>query len=153
MEKKQELQNEKAKKFQQLLEENKIESFTVSQIEDDSKSVVFRSRMEVAGQELPMIVVLDDSIYAMIRIQIVGGSVQEENYVSVSKKVNELNLQYKIFKYYITEQGGLCLDCCIPSTAEKFDGELVQTIIQVIIGHLTEAYPALMRCVWGDSAK
>lgn len=148
MKKQQEFNNAKATKFLNFLEKNEIKAFMVEQVEDDLQSVVFRSRMEIGGQELPMIVLIDNSIYTLVRIQIVASAVKESNSVEISKLLNALNRQYKVFKYYVTEKGDLCLDCCIPSTEENFDGELIRMIIQVILQHLTEEYPNLMRSVW-----
>ena len=79
----QELQSEKAKKFQAHLKANKITVFTVEQLKDEANSVVFRSRMEVKGQELPVMVVLDNSIYALIRVQIARNAVTEENRAAI----------------------------------------------------------------------
>ena len=149
----QELQNEKAKKFQAYLKENKIAVFTVEQLKDEAQSVLFRSRMEVKGQELPVMVALDNSIYALIRVQIARSAVTEENRAAVEALLWRYNRDYKPFKYYAAEDGSLCLDCCLIAGDEAFDGALVQAMLQVILRHLHETYPAVMRCVWNEEAK
>ena len=61
--------NKKAESFKKYLDDNKIKSFTVDEIADDQlNSVVFRSNIEINGQQLPTIVVLDSSIYGMVRV-------------------------------------------------------------------------------------
>ena len=60
--------NKKAESFKKYLDDNKIKSFTVDEIADDQlNSVVFRSNIEINGQQLPTIVVLDSSIYGTKR--------------------------------------------------------------------------------------
>lgn len=150
MEEKQQELNLKAQKFQAFLEENNIKAFAVESAADELKSAVFRSRMEVNGQELPTAVVIDNSIYVMIRVQIVGGAIQEKARAAVLDRVNQLNGQYKVFKYYVTEKGDLYLDACLPCLEESFSGELVRTLLNVMLQHLTEQYPVLMRSVWAE---
>ena len=149
----QELQSEKAKKFQAHLKANKITVFTVEQLKDEANSVVFRSRMEVKGQELPVMVVLDNSIYALIRVQIARNAVTEENRAAIEALLWRYTQGYKPFKYYAAEDGTLCLDCCLIATDEQFDSALLQTMLQVTLRHLQETYPAIMRCVWNEEAK
>ena len=59
-----------------------------------------------------------------------------------------MNGKYKVFKYYITDNGDICLDSCLTDTEESFDPRLVHTVIDVILRHLTEEYPNLMSLVW-----
>lgn len=149
----QELQNEKAKKYQAYLKENKIAAFSVEQIKDEAKSVVFRSRLEVRGQELPALVLLDASLYGLIRVQIARSVATETNRAALEVLLRGYNQSYKPFKYYASEDGSVCLECCLPSSDEHFDGALLQTLLQVILRHLDETYPAILRCVWGEEAK
>lgn len=149
----QELPNEKARQYQAYLKENKIAAFSVEPLKDEAQSVVFRSRMEVRGQELPAIVVLDASLYALIRVQIARSAATEANRTTLESLLRGYNQSYKPFKYYATEDGTVCLECCLPSTDERFDGALLQTLLQVILRHLDETYPAILRCVWGEEAK
>ena len=64
--------NKKAELFNEYLEKNKIDVFAQEELKDDQiNTVVFRSRLDVEGNMLPMMVALDDSIYAIIRVQVV----------------------------------------------------------------------------------
>ena len=61
--------NKKAELFDAYLKDKKITAFTVDEIKDDPlHTTAFRSHIEVGGARLPTIVILDSSIYAMIRI-------------------------------------------------------------------------------------
>ena len=142
--------NTKAEKFQSFLEENKIEAFTKEDIKDDLNSVAFRSRIEVEGQHLPMIVIIDESIYTMLKVQISAKLVKDSNKNEILDYINDLNRKFKVFKYYVTEEGDLCLDSCILNTDESFDGRMIQTVLDVVLKHLVEQYPILMRKIWAN---
>lgn len=141
----------KALKFEKFLNEKEIKCFQKEEIKDELETVVFRSFMEVEGQNLPIVVITDRSIYTIIRVQIAGKVVKNHNPEEVLKYVNELNSQYKVFKYFVTEEGDLCLDSCIPSIDEKFDSELIYTVIDVLLKHLLEQYPILMGKIWNTN--
>ena len=143
--------NSKAEKFLAFLKEQDIKVFEVAELEDEFKTTVFRSRMEVAGQLLPVVVLLDESIYPLVRVQIVDKAVKGKSLERVLAYTNELNGKYKIFKYYVTTEGALMLDCCLPSNGESFDGELVRVVLDVVLKHLIEEYPKLMIQVWGEN--
>ena len=56
---------------------------------------------------------------------------------------------YKVFKYYVDDQGSIYLDACIPGLDdETFKPELVHVVLDVIVEHLTENYAPLMKKVW-----
>jgi hypothetical protein len=142
--------NKRAQTFQEYLQENSIDCFTAEEIDDELNTSVFRSRMEIAGQTLPLVVILDDSIYGILRIQIAPQALKETNKQALLEYINELNRRYKVFKYYVTADGDLCLDCCILREADQATGPLIYTVIDVALKHLTEEYPILMRKIWTE---
>ena len=67
--------NKKAEEFKAYVEETHPQTFTIEEIPDDAyETVVFRSFAEVRGNRLPLVVILDTSIYAMIRILDLAGA-------------------------------------------------------------------------------
>jgi hypothetical protein len=138
----------KAEKFTQFLEEKELKCFQKEEIKDELETVVFRSFMEIEGQNLPVVIILDRSIYTVVRVQIIAKVAKKYNPEKMLEYINEMNRQYKVFKYYVTEEGDLYLDSCIPSNTENFDGELVYTVIDVILKHLTEHYTNFMKKLW-----
>lgn len=140
----------KAEKFDGFLSDNKITCFGREQIDNEMHSVVYRAHMEVSGQNLPTMVVIDDSIYTMIQVRVAAGVVKDENRTAVGEHLNELNKKYKVFKYYEGDNGDICLDSCIPTTDGGFEPEIIHTVIDVVLKHLMEEYPILMRKVWGN---
>ena len=111
----------KAAKFDAFLAENKITCFSKEEVKNDLHTVVYRAHMEVSGQMLPTMVVADDSIYTMIQVRVAASVVNEGNKQAVLEHINAMNGKYKVFKYYVADNGDICLDSCLTDTEESFD--------------------------------
>ena len=141
--------NKKAEIFKKYLEENGINCFQVDEIADDElNTVVFRSNIAVEGQMLPTLILADSSIYTVIRVQVAVAALKEENQVELIKTINELNRTYKVFKYYFDANGDLLLDSVIPAPIDQLDGDMVYTILDVMVQHLNSEYRNLMKKIW-----
>lgn len=142
--------NLRESKFSEFLKNSNITCFEREEVKDELETVVYRSFMEVEGQNLPMVIVMDNSIYTNIRVQIAPKVIKDSNREAVLSYINELNLEYKVFKYYVTEDADICLDSCITSIAEEFNPEMVYTILNVILEHITEHYSTFMKKIWSE---
>ena len=142
--------NLKATKFTNFINERNINVFQMQEIDGDMHPVVYRSAMEVGGQNLPTMLVIDDSIYVMLQVRVGAGLVKESNKAAVMEHMNSLNENYKVFKYYANENGDIVIESCIPTTDEEFMPELVHAVIDVLLKHLNEEYPKLMKTVWAN---
>lgn len=143
------MMNKKAQNFQVYLQEKNITCFQVEELENDPlNTVVFRSFIEVEGQKLPAMVVLDSSIYAIIRVMVANCAIKQENETRLIKAINKINAHYKIFKYYFTEDGTLILDSYLLNSPEELDSDMVYTILDIIVKHLTEEYKEIMKQIW-----
>ena len=142
--------NLKATKFTNFINERNINVFQMQEIDGDMHPVVYRSAMEVGGQNLPTMLVIDDSIYVMLQVRVGAGLVKESNKAAVMEHMNSLNEIYKVFKYYANENGDIVIESCIPTTDEEFMPELVHAVIDVVLKHLNEEYPKLMKTVWSN---
>lgn len=142
--------NLKATKFTNFINERNINVFQMQEIDGDMHPVVYRSAMEVGGQNLPTMLVIDDSIYVMLQVRVGAGLVKESNKAAVMEHMNSLNDNYKVFKYYANENGDIVIESCIPTTDEEFMPELVHAVIDVVLKHLNEEYPKLMKTVWSN---
>ena len=139
--------NTKAVKFQTFLMENNINAFSTESLEDPFNTVVFRSRIETKGQILPMAIFSDTSVFVSIRTQVVTG-IANEKINKIQAYLNRLNTQYKIFKYYLREDGVVYLDICLPFVDEAFDSSMIQLMLRVLIQHLDAVYADFMAEVW-----
>ena len=141
----------KARAFQDFLDAKDIKAFVSETIENDpEQTTVFRSRVEVDGQALPLLVLLDRSIISMIRVQISPKCKTEENELAVLKLANDLNLKYKPFKLYFDGEGSLILDICMITPDEKAEeiGDMVYGMFNVMITFLNENYRTMMKTIW-----
>ncbi|WP_303691943.1 hypothetical protein [Megamonas hypermegale] len=136
--------NNKAAKFQEYLTANNITGFNHEEFSDEFHTVMFRSRIVIKGQEIPMAIILDDSIYRMIRIQLVSSV---ENTTEVVSYLNKLNAKYKSYKFYLTEQNNLILDSCVMGKDED-ESEVIIAVLNNIIKQMQDEYSDLMHVVW-----
>lgn len=142
--------NTKAQKFNTFLQENKITCFNAQALENQMHAVLYRSFMEVSGQNLPTMVVLDDSIYAMVQVRVAAGVIKDNNRTAVMEHLNKMNEKYKVFKYYVNDAGDIVIESCIPATDNDFVPGMVHAVIDVILRHLNEEYPKIMKLVWAN---
>ena len=137
----------KAEKFQAFLKDNDINYFESQTLSDEFHTTIFRSRIEAKGQIMPMAIFIDDSIFTMIRTQVATG-INEKNIDSIKSHLNMLNAEYKIFKYYLREDGNIYLDVCIPFVDETFDSRMIQTLLPILVQQLETVYEDLMAVGW-----
>lgn len=140
-------QNTKALDFQEFLMENNIGVFSSETLDDDYNTVIFRSKIETHGQLLPMAIIIDMSIFTVIRTQIVTG-VEKARRPAMKEYLNSLNERFKIFKYYLRDDGTIMLDVCLPFVDETFDSKMIQLMLSVIVQHLEAVYQDIMAEVW-----
>lgn len=140
--------NKKAKAFRTYLKKVGIEAFEMEDMHDDElHTVIFRTFIEAQGTKLPLIFVLDDTLYGSIRVLIAPKVLKDGNEMAVYQLINEYNRTYKSFKYCIDEEGALLLDMCYISN-DDVDGDILSVLFDVIIQHLEESYRPLMKAIW-----
>ena len=137
----------KAEKFQAFLKENDINFFDSQALADEFHTTIFRSRIEAKGQIMPMAIFIDDSIFTIIRTQVATG-INAKNVERIKSYLNTLNAEYKIFKYYLREDGNIYLDICVPFVDETFDSRMIQTLLPILVQQLETVYEDLMAVVW-----
>ena len=141
--------NKKAQIFQEYLQEKNITCFQVQEVPNDElNTVVFRSSIEVEGQQLPTLVITDSSIYTMIRVRVANAALKEGNETELLNAIGKLNSHYKIFKYYFAEDGALILDSYLLEKPEELDGDMVYTVLDIIVKHLLAEYKNIMKAIW-----
>ncbi len=141
--------NNKAEQFQQYLQEKKIEAFAVDELKDDEMgTVVFRSHMDIEGQQLPTLVIVDNSIFVQIRVVLLKKARSKEKELEVLQVLNEENMKYKPFKLYFSQEGDCILDVSLVTEQEKLSGDMVYTMFKVLIDYLNENYRKIMKAIW-----
>ena len=142
--------NKKAEAFQKYLDDKKIEKvFALEEVKDDEwETTLFRSRIDIHGNFLPTVIILDNTIYGIVRVQIAPQALTKENETAILRFAAEQNRKYKVFKYYFDENGALMLDVCIVGHDTEVLGDLIYAMLDVIIQHLMDSYKTIMQSVW-----
>ena len=144
----------KAEQFDEYLKTKEIPWFEKLEQNDDLKTVVYRGNLDAAGQRFPLMVIVDDSVFTMVRKVVLAGAIKEEYKTAFAKYLLKLNGDFKIFKYYQDEKDGhLYLDISVPSGPQHFDAELIlYLIVEILLPHLEEFYPQIMEVAWGKTS-
>lgn len=140
----------KAEKFDAFMKEHEVSGFHKEEYDDQFRTVVYFSGLQTAGQQQFVQVQLNDSIYGMIKVLVGHKVVNEQNQVDVLKYINQLNHRFGAFKYVITPDGNLELDCSLIANDETFDPEaIVVMLLNVIQPHLESELLRLPAVVGG----
>lgn len=134
--------NTKAEKFVKLNQDNNLNWFQGREFEDELHTAVFEGALEIGESRLPVFVVLDDSLFSLIRVVISAGPVAKANRDAVEAELGRLNAAFKSFKYYVSDEAdneGVILDLSVPTTGEDFNAEVIMYLItQIALPHLEE---------------
>ena len=142
--------NPKTLKLKEFLEENKIECFRIEERNDENETAVFHSLMQVKGQTLPFAILLDKSVYGLLQVRLAPEIIKGEVLAKVATYLNEMNNNYRVFKFVITNEGDLLLNACIVSKDDAFDPALVNAIIAETVKFLEAEYASIMAKVWEE---
>ena len=132
--------NKKAELFQQFIEQNELTNlFTLREIENDQyNTAIFEASIEYNDIVFPLFVVLDDTPFGFVRLEIAGGRFTPEQRKATVEVLNQLNSEFKCFKHYLMEEDGyeaILLDVSLMS-GDNFEPELVAyTIFEVLYPH------------------
>ena len=141
--------NKKAEQFQQYLQEKEIDSFVVEELEDDAMgTVVFRSHIVIEGQQLSTLVIMDNSIFVLVRVVLLQKAKSSEKELEIMRLMNDENMKYKPFKLYLNKDGDCVLDISLVNDRDDFSGDTVYTMFKVSIDYLNENYRRIMKAIW-----
>lgn len=140
--------NAKAEKYSKFLKEKNIRVFRQEELGDRLGAVVYRSFLNVEGQNLPLLIGIDKSVFVMMRVRLGTKLVNEKNETALLRHFNSMNAKYKVFKYSANAAGDVVLESCLTTGEENFRPELVHVVLDLMLKHLREEYTAFMRLVW-----
>lgn len=138
----------KIEKMQEFLKENKIECFEVQTLEDARHTSIFRSRMEVKGQVLPMAILMDDSVYVMIQVQIAPQVIDKEKLAAMAEVINNMNNNVRLFKFTVSEKGDFMLNACMTAENNTFNPVLLNALLTEVLHFMEAQYGNIMEVIW-----
>ena len=87
--------NEKSPIFEKFLISEEITCFDKRNVEDEEGTVVYRSYIQTEMGDMPIFVLLDATIYGVIRVLVGANVVTADNYQAISEFINRENSKYK----------------------------------------------------------
>ncbi len=149
--------NAKAEAFKKFLDEKNPQACQVEEVpNDDQNTVLFRSGLLVDGQRLPLIFIISENAFPIIRVFIAPKAVHDDNHEALHRTIDEYNATYLPFKFYCDSADALVMDTCLPTfgneeaSFETFADEM-QAMTDAVARFMTENYRKLMRVIWGTS--
>ena len=139
-------------KMQEFLTENKIECFEVQTLEDERHTSIFRSRMEIKGQILPMAILMDDSVYVLIQVQIAPQVITGEKLATMAEVINNMNNNVRLFKFTVSEKGDFMLNACMTAENNTFNPVLLNALLTETLHFLEAQYSNIMEVIWKKEA-
>lgn len=146
--------NTKAKVFKKYLKEKEVTVFQVEEVPDDEQNTVtFQSNIQVEGQQLPIMVILDDSAFTVIRVLILNNALKQDKDVQLLYMTNTQNMNYKPFKLFYDRNGALIMDVCMTTIGDKEKdfatlGDEIYGMFDLIIKFLEANYRSWMKEIW-----
>ena len=132
--------NPKALLFDKFLKDEEITSFERKDFEDEDGTVVYRSYIKSPLWDMPLFVILDNSIYSVIRLVLGPEKVTAQNMNALNALINRDNATYKNYKLYIDEQdSSLYLDCVYMCGDDAFESALMYALMSSIVDYVPEA--------------
>ena len=130
--------NQKAEKFDLLIADlNKGGNswFTKEEMTDDLHTVVYHGRLDVHEHSLPVFIAITTT------------SIDEKVIPAVLKELNTLNQDYKVSKYYVSnEDNNIYMDVSVPGLTEQFDPTVVvNLLLEVVQPHLDAVHKGILK--------
>ena len=105
------------------------------------------------GQQLSTLVLLDDSVFSMVRVLVASRALTAENELELQRLASEYNMKFKPFKLYFDQNGALVLDVCLLTPGQQEEdftqlGDEVYGMFDVLIKFLEENYRGWMKKIW-----
>ena len=134
---------EAAKTFEEYLKKENISGFQVREAGDDRDTAIFESEVEIEGRRLPIVVLIDATAYATIRIRLAQNAVDDTNAMLLTGWLMRQNQDSRLIKFYLTSDTTILADVGVPHNPEAFDPDVMTSVLRVFIRDITKLMPDL----------
>ncbi|WP_315266350.1 LktC family protein [Selenomonas noxia] len=134
---------EAAKTFEEYLTKENISGFQVREVGDDRDTAIFESEVEIEGRRLPIVVLIDATAYATIRIRLAQNAVDDTNAMLLTGWLMRQNQDSRLIKFYLTSDTTILADVVVPHNPEAFDPDVMTSVLRVFIRDITKLMPDL----------
>ena len=132
-----------AKTFEEYLKKENISGFQVREAGDDRDTAIFESEVEIEGRRLPIVVLIDATAYATIRIRLAQNAVDDTNAMLLTGWLMRQNQDSRLIKFYLTSDTTILADVVVPHNPEAFDPDVMTSVLRVFIRDITKLMPDL----------
>lgn len=134
---------EAAKTFEEYIKKENITGFQIREAGDERNTTIFESEIEVEGRRLPIVVIIDATAYATIRIRLAQNAVDDTNAMLLTGWLMRQNQDSRLVKFYLTSDTAILADVVVPHNPEAFDPEVMVSVLRVFIRDITKLMPDL----------
>ena len=134
---------EAAKAFEEYIQKENITGFQIREAGDDRNTVIFESEVEVEGRRLPIVVIIDATAYATIRIRLAQNAVDDTNAMLLTGWLMRQNQDSRLIKFYLTSDTTILADVVVPHNPDAFDPDVMTSVLRVFIRDITKLMPDL----------
>ncbi|EKU71082.1 hypothetical protein [Selenomonas sp. F0473] len=134
---------EAAKAFEEYIKKENITGFQVREPGDERQTTVFESEVEIEGRRLPIIVIIDATAYATIRIRLAQNAVDDTNAMLLTGWLMRQNQDSRLVKFYLTSDTTIIADAVVPHNPDRFDPDVMVSVLRVFIRDITALMPEL----------
>ena len=136
---------EAAKTFEEYLKKENISGFQVREAGDDRDTAIFESEVEIEGRRLPIVVLIDATAYATIRIRLAQNAVDDTNAMLLTGWLMRQNQDSRLIKFYLTSDTTIIADVVVPHAPEQFDPDVMGSVLRVFVRDITALMPELIQ--------
>ena len=134
---------EAAKTFEEYIKKENITGFRIREMGDDRGTTIFESEIEADDQRLPIVLIIDTTAYATIRIRLAPDAVDDTNAMLLTGWLMRQNQDSRLIKFYLTSETAILADVVIPHNPEALDPEVMVSVLRVFIRDITKLMPDL----------
>ena len=129
--------------IREYLKKENISGFQVREAGDDRDTAIFESEVEIEGRRLPIVVLIDATAYATIRIRLAQNAVDDTNAMLLTGWIMRQNPDRRRIHFYITSDTTSLDDVVVPHNPEAFDPDVMTSVLRVFIRDITKLMPDL----------
>ena len=136
---------EAAKTFEEYIKKENITGFQIREPGDERQTTVFESELEIEGRRLPILVIIDATAYATVRIRLAQNAVDDTNAMLLTGWLMRQNQDSRLVKFYLTSDTTIIADVVVPHAPEQFDPDVMGSVLRVFVRDITALMPELIQ--------
>ena len=136
---------EAAKAFEEYIKKENITGFQIREPGDERQTTVFESELEIEGRRLPILVIIDATAYATVRIRLAQNAVDDTNAMLLTGWLMRQSQDSRLVKFYLTSDTTIIADVVVPHAPEQFDPDVMGSVLRVFVRDITALMPELIQ--------